>query len=311
MHGRRPGQDRPAARRHHPDSGAGLQPIVAQASPRPPAFHHRRGRGGAPPRCSSSPSAPRPTRTGSADLQYVLAVAEEIARHMPGYRVIVNSSTVPVGTARRCRSASRRYSPSAARRSPSTSSPTRNSSRRARRSPTSSARPHPRRHPLGARAERMREIYRPFNRNHERTSSPTCSAELAKYAANAMLATRISLDERAANLAERPSTPTSRRCAGHRRRPAHRLPLHLPRLRLWRLVLPGRTSGARSHRRAGRLRRAAAAGGGGKNSARRTPCSLLADHFGGAGVSSDARSRSGARLQAPTPTTCARPPAAA
>ena len=54
-------------------------------------------------RCSSSPSARRRTRTARADLQYVLAAARNIGRHMTDYKVVVDKSTVPVGTADRVR----------------------------------------------------------------------------------------------------------------------------------------------------------------------------------------------------------------
>ena len=76
----------------------------------------------------------------------------------------------------------------------------------------------------------MRELYAPFQRNHERLIvMDVRSAELTKYAANAMLATRISFMNELANLAERLGADIEQVRQRHRLRPAHRLPLPLSR----------------------------------------------------------------------------------
>jgi UDPglucose 6-dehydrogenase len=149
-----------------------------------------------------------PDENGSADLQHVLAAAAEVGRHMDDYRVIVNKSTVPVGTADRVREAvaeSWRSGEKARARWNSAWSRTPSSSRRA--TPVEDFM-RPDRIIVGSDDERatrmLRELYAPFQRNHERLMLMSVrSAELTKYAANAMLATRISFMNELANLAER------------------------------------------------------------------------------------------------------------
>jgi UDPglucose 6-dehydrogenase len=150
-----------------------------------------------------------PDEDGSADLQYVVAAARNIGRHMTTPKVIVDKSTVPVGTADKVGAAiteelqKRGLSPELCS---VVSNPeflkegaavedfmrpdrivigTQNTS-------------------AGLRAkEQMRKLYAPFNRHHERTYyMDVKSAELTKYAANAMLATRISFMNELANLAD-------------------------------------------------------------------------------------------------------------
>ncbi|HRM68552.1 MAG TPA: UDP-glucose/GDP-mannose dehydrogenase family protein [Thauera phenylacetica] len=146
-----------------------------------------------------------PDEDGSADLQYVLAVAEEIARHMPAYRVIVNKSTVPVGTAEKV---AERIAQVLAARGEAIAFDVVSNPEFLKEGAAVADFLKPDRILVGTRSaraqERMREIYEPFNRNHERTLfTDVRSAELTKYAANAMLATRISFMNELANLTER------------------------------------------------------------------------------------------------------------
>jgi UDPglucose 6-dehydrogenase len=142
---------------------------------------------------------------GSADLQYVLAVAESIARHMQDYKVIVNKSTVPVGTADKTQS---RVAQLLAARGVKISFDIVSNPEFLKEGVAVNDFLKPDRIIIGTESERaqslMRELYEPFNRSHERTIfMDVRSAELTKYAANAMLATKISFMNEMANLAER------------------------------------------------------------------------------------------------------------
>ena len=146
-----------------------------------------------------------PGEDGSADLQYVLAAARSIAKHMDGPRVIVDKSTVPVGTADKVRDAVARTL----------------GERGAEIAFSMVANPEflkegaaiddfmrPERIIVGSddpdAVETMRELYAPFNRNRDRLQvMDVRSAELTKNAANAMLATRISFMNELALLAEK------------------------------------------------------------------------------------------------------------
>ena len=146
-----------------------------------------------------------PGEDGSADLQYVLAAARGVAEHMDGPRVIVDKSTVPVGTADKVREAvrevlQRRGSP---HRFAMVSNP-----EFLKEGAAVEDFMRPDRIVIGAddpeAIEEMRELYAPFQRNHERLQVMDIrSAELTKYAANAMLATRISFMNELALLAEK------------------------------------------------------------------------------------------------------------
>ena len=136
---------------------------------------------------------------GSADLQHVLAVARDIGRAMNGYKVIVNKSTVPVGTAARVRSAI-----AAETRQPFSvvSNP-----EFLKQGAAIDDFMKPDRVVIGAddsrAAELMRELYAPFTRTGAPIMLMDCaSAELCKYAANAMLATRISFMNEVANVCD-------------------------------------------------------------------------------------------------------------
>jgi UDPglucose 6-dehydrogenase len=152
---------------------------------------------------------------GSADLQYVLAAARNIARHMTEYKVIVDKSTVPVGTADKVRAA---MSDELGRRAvqPVVGSEAKQSSPFSVVSNPEFLKEgaaiddfnRPDRIVIGADDEQaikvMRDMYAPFQRNHDRLMVMDIkSAELTKYAANAMLATRISFMNELANLAEK------------------------------------------------------------------------------------------------------------
>jgi UDPglucose 6-dehydrogenase len=150
-----------------------------------------------------------PDEDGSADLQYVLAAARNIGRHMTGFKVIVDKSTVPVGTADRVAAAVREeIAASGAAASFSVVS----NPEFLKEGAAVEDFMRPDRIVLGhdssaegLRArDLMKNLYKPFNRNHERTFwMDVRSAEFTKYAANAMLATRISFMNELANLADK------------------------------------------------------------------------------------------------------------
>jgi UDPglucose 6-dehydrogenase len=145
-----------------------------------------------------------PDENGSADLQHVLDAARAIARHMDGYRVIVTKSTVPVGTADRVREA---VAGELARRGAGHEFSVVANPEFLKEGAAVADFMRPERIIIGSEDERatalLRELYAPFQRNHERLMlMGVRSAELAKYAANAMLATRISFMNELAILAE-------------------------------------------------------------------------------------------------------------
>jgi len=169
-----------------------------------------------------------PDEDGSADMQYVLAVAKSIAIHMIDYKVIVNKSTVPVGTANQV-AASMNEVLGARKadellgfvRHDEATSVLKDEARQPIPMFDIVSNPEflkegdaindflkPDRIIIGTTCERaqaiMSKLYEPFNRSHDRTIfMDVCSAELTKYAANAMLATKISFMNEIANLAER------------------------------------------------------------------------------------------------------------
>ena len=146
-----------------------------------------------------------PGEDGSADLQYVLAAARSIANHMDGPRVIVDKSTVPVGTADKVRAEVAR---TLAARGASIPFSVVSNPEFLKEGAAVEDFMRPDRIVIGAddpsAVEAMRELYAPFQRSHERLQvMDVRSAELTKYAANAMLATRISFMNELALLAER------------------------------------------------------------------------------------------------------------
>jgi len=146
-----------------------------------------------------------PDEDGAADLRHVLAVAADVGRYIDDYRIVVTKSTVPVGTARKVREALEKA--------------IRERGRTAGFSVVSNPEflkegaavedfMKPDRIVVGAEddyaVERMRALYAPFNRSHDRMIvMDVPSAELTKYAANSLLATKISFMNEMANLAER------------------------------------------------------------------------------------------------------------
>ena len=150
-----------------------------------------------------------PDEDGSADLQYVVAAARNIGRHMTTPKVIVDKSTVPVGTADKVQTAITEELEK--RGLPSDLCAVVSNPEFLKEGAAVEDFMRPDRivigtenTPAGMRAkEQMRKLYAPFNRNHERTYyMDVKSAELTKYAANAMLATRISFMNELANLAD-------------------------------------------------------------------------------------------------------------
>lgn len=150
-----------------------------------------------------------PDEDGSADLQYVLAAARGIGKYMKEFKVIVDKSTVPVGTAEKVRTAIQAeldlrgaYATFAVASNPEflkEGAAVEDFMRPDRIVIGVDSTPE------GERArDLLRSLYAPFNRNRERTYwMDVRSAEFTKYAANAMLATRISFMNELANLADK------------------------------------------------------------------------------------------------------------
>jgi UDPglucose 6-dehydrogenase len=145
-----------------------------------------------------------PDEDGSADLKYVLAVAKTIATHMTGYTVIVDKSTVPVGTADKV---SAMVSQTLKERGANFEFDVVSNPEFLKEGAAVADCQRPDRIVIGtesAKAEKiLRELYEPFNRNHDKVIvMGVRSAELTKYAANCMLATKISFMNEMANIAE-------------------------------------------------------------------------------------------------------------
>ncbi|MGB6103252.1 MAG: UDP-glucose/GDP-mannose dehydrogenase family protein [Pusillimonas sp.] len=147
-----------------------------------------------------------PDEDGSADLTHVLAVAHTVAQHMESHRIVIDKSTVPVGTADKV--AARMADVLAQRgRSDLTFDVVSNPEFLKEGSAVGDCM-RPDRIIIGTHSsyskDVMRELYAPFNRNHEKMIvMDVRSAELTKYAANCMLATKISFMNEMANLAEK------------------------------------------------------------------------------------------------------------
>ena len=146
-----------------------------------------------------------PDEDGSADLQYVVAAARNIGRHMNGFKLVVDKSTVPVGTADRVKAAIQEELQA---RGLDTDFCVASNPEFLKEGAALDDFMKPDRIVIGTDNEKatqlLRSLYAPFQRNHERlVVMDVRSAELTKYAANAMLATRISFMNELAILAEK------------------------------------------------------------------------------------------------------------
>ena len=146
-----------------------------------------------------------PDEDGSADLQHVLKVAETIGQGMDDYKVVVNKSTVPVGTAKKVSDAIQNQ---LAKRDLSLECDVVSNPEFLKEGAAIDDFMKPDRIIVGVKnprtAELMRALYSPFNRSRDRVHiMEPASAELTKYAANAILATKISFMNELANIAER------------------------------------------------------------------------------------------------------------
>jgi UDPglucose 6-dehydrogenase len=146
-----------------------------------------------------------PDEDGSADLRHVLAVARSIGQNMDDYRVIVDKSTVPVGTADKVKAEIQAQLDA---RKLDLEFDVVSNPEFLKEGAAINDFMKPDRIIVGTdnprTTELLRTLYEPFNRNHDRMiSMDVRSAELTKYAANTMLATKISLMNELANIAER------------------------------------------------------------------------------------------------------------
>ncbi|MBP6216819.1 MAG: UDP-glucose/GDP-mannose dehydrogenase family protein, partial [Luteimonas sp.] len=146
-----------------------------------------------------------PDEDGSADLQYVVAVARTIGRHLRAPAIVVGKSTVPVGTADRVRET---IAAELAARGADIAFDVVSNPEFLKEGAAVEDCMRPDRIVIGtanaSSIDTLRRLYAPFNRNHDRiVAMDVRSAELTKYAANAMLATRISFMNEIANIAEK------------------------------------------------------------------------------------------------------------
>ena len=146
-----------------------------------------------------------PDEDGSADLQYVVAAAQGIGKYMTDYKVVVDKSTVPVGTSDKVKAA---LAGELAKRGVDTPFSVVSNPEFLKEGAAVEDFMRPDRIVVGCdddqAAQYMRALYTPLQRNHDRLIVMDCkSAELTKYAANAMLATRISFMNELANLADK------------------------------------------------------------------------------------------------------------
>lgn len=146
-----------------------------------------------------------PDETGAADLQHVLQVAATVGEHMQSYRLVINKSTVPVGSADKVKA---KISEVLQERNAEIPFDVASNPEFLKEGAAVSDFMKPDRIIVGASSERvkklMRELYAPFNRNRDKLMfMDVRSAELTKYAANAMLATKISFMNELSRIAEK------------------------------------------------------------------------------------------------------------
>ena len=216
-----------------------------------------------------------PDEDGSADMQYVIEAARNIGRRMTEPKVIVDKSTVPVGTADRVRAA---VAEELGRRGAGIPFAVASNPEFLKEGAAVDDFMKPDRIVIGADDERavaaLRSVYAPFMRNHERLLVMDLrSAELTKYAANAMLATRISFMNEIANLADMLGADIEMVRQGIGSDPRIGYHFLYPGMRVWRQLLSEGCEGAAihghatrstvaGHRSGGTRQRCAEAGGG-------------------------------------------------
>lgn len=153
---------------------------------------------------------------GSADLKYVLQVARDIGEHISRYMIVIDKSTVPVGTAERVKGV---IQEELDKKGVSVPFDVVSNPEFLKEGAAIEDFMKPDRVVVGADSPRalemMRELYAPFTRNHERfIAMDVRSAEMTKYAANAMLATKISFMNEIANICERVGADVNKVRAG-------------------------------------------------------------------------------------------------
>lgn len=146
-----------------------------------------------------------PDEDGAADLRYVLQVAKSVGEHMQDYRLVINKSTVPVGSADKVKA---QITETLKARGSDLTFDVASNPEFLKEGAAVGDFMKPDRIIVGAESSRveklMRELYAPFNRNHEKLMfMDVRSAELTKYAANAMLATKISFMNELSRVAEK------------------------------------------------------------------------------------------------------------
>lgn len=146
-----------------------------------------------------------PDEDGAADLRYVLQVAETVATHMDSYRLVINKSTVPVGSADKVKN---KMSETLSSRGVDYDFDVASNPEFLKEGAAVADCMRPDRIIVGTDSPKvetlMRELYSPFNRNHDKLMfMDVRSAELTKYAANAMLATKISFMNELSRIADK------------------------------------------------------------------------------------------------------------